>query len=45
MAYITKIMLSGIAIKNTGYFDNIKRHCQNNIGSIILFTAPKPEIK
>ena len=23
MTYITKIMLAGIAIKNTGYYDNI----------------------
>ena len=23
MTYITKIMLTGIAIKNTGYYDNI----------------------
>ena len=53
MTYITKIMLTGIAIRNTGYYDNIndcylkkiERYCRDNMGSIILFPAPKQEIK
>ena len=54
-SYIIKIMLSGIAILNTGYLDYINDYYLklklNSIakiwtyGSIIMFPAPKPEIK
>ena len=55
MTYMTKIMLSAIAIIDTGYFDNtndklllkikVKGIAKIAQGSIILFPAPKPEIK
>ena len=55
MTYITKIILSGIAIINTGYFDNkndklllkikLKGIAKITKGCIILFPASKPEIK